>query len=290
MRILIATTLALTVGINATNGAFVTPQIGGGQVGLGGSIDMIHISVKLSSNTVVVTPESGTSLLRPLEEPDEFDSEQSWGVLGTKAYNFQYGWLADNSGGDFPPIGAWFWIEQISATPGLEVYQRPPASPSYDPIFGTAGASTRWYWSGVMSHNVYAVQDPSLSLYEADYRVYIGNEVTGEPLPGYTAADVTLRFNATPILTADFDGDDDVDDQDRLQWEGDFMLNADSDSDSDGDSDGIDFLAWQREFGSDISPATAVAVVPEPSSISLVIVSALTFLYSHRRQGGLRKA
>lgn len=48
---------------------------------------------------------------------------------------------------------------------------------------------------------------------------------------------------------ADFDKSGGVDTADLARWEGDFGLNADSDADNDLDSDGIDFLAWQRQFG-----------------------------------------
>ena len=273
----------LLTTISSVQAGFVSPQIGGGQVGEG-LAPMKHISVGLYGNTVQVSADSGVPELRALEAPDEFDPSEPWGVLGTKAYNFQYGWLADN-GGDFPPIGAWFWIEQLSATSGLEVYQRPPAEPSYEPIFGSEGSSTRWYWSGLMSHNVYAVHNPSLSVYEADYRVYIGDETTGDPWPGFTAAEITLQFAATPVMLADFDGDDDVDDQDYQRWEGDFALNGDSDADSDGDSDGLDFLAWQREMGSSSAAAVAAIVVPEPDAVVLVFSLALVMLPSRRFVG-----
>jgi hypothetical protein len=101
-------------------------------------------------------------------------------------------------------------------------------------------------------------------------------------LPGYTAADITFQFKATPPLTADFDGNDVVDDKDFALWEGDFMQNGDSDSDGDGDSDGIDFLAWQRGMGRDYSPAIAATVVPEPTSLALAIISALALFNHHR--------
>jgi len=268
-------TLVTTKTVSA---AFVTPSMGGSQA----VAPMKHVDISFSGGTISVQVDNSvtTPLLQPLEAPDEFDPGATWGVLGTKAYNFQYGW---NAGGFIiPPANGWIWIEQLSATPGLEVYQRPPASPAYDPVFGTAGSSLRWRWSGSMTHNVYAVQDPSLSFYEADYRIYIGDDFTGEPLLGYTPAEISFRFSASPLLHADFDGDDDVDGQDLLQWEGDFALNGNSDADGDGDSDGVDFLVWQREMGSDNSPAIVAAVVPEPGSGVIVIVSVLVIILCHR--------
>ena len=275
----------LLLQISAAEAGYVTPKIGGGQVGSGAEDPqlMIHIHVGYDSNSssVHVGIDPGMPTLRALEPPDEFDPAEPWGVLGTKAYNYQYGWLASSF--DFPPVGAWFWIEQLSATSGLETYQRPPASPSYAPIFGTEGTSTRWRWSGSMTHNAYAVQDPSLNLYEAEYRIYIGDDVTGEPLSGYTYAEITLQFNATPVLLADFDDDDDVDNADLLRWEGDFGSNSDSDADSDDDSDGFDFLIWQQETGSATTFPLATDRVPEPTSVVLMF-AAMSALIAVRRR------
>ena len=125
-----------------------------------------------------------------------------------------------------------------------------PSFVPYEPIFGTAGSSPIWKWSGYMIHNAYAVLNPTKSSYEATYRVYIGDEDTGVPTSGYGAAVITFVFDATPVYTADFNGDGSVDDQDLLQWQGDFGANGDSDADTDGDSDLADLLVWQREFRS----------------------------------------
>lgn len=290
MRILAIVLLALLTTGNAANGSFVSPKIGGGQVGSGSEDPqlMIHIHVGYdgSSSRVEVGADPGIAALVPLSEPDEFDPAKPWGVLGSKAYNFQYGWLASSL--DFPPNGAWLWIEQISATPGLEVYQRPPASPAYDPIFGTADSSTRWRWSGAMTHNVYAVQDPMLNLYEAEYRVYIGDDVTGEPWQGYTPAEITLQFDATPILEADFDDDRDVDGDDLLIWqqhygESENATKSLGDADVDNDVDGSDLLVWQRQYtGSAALAAASTSSVPEPGSIALAITTIAIFA-SRRR-------
>jgi hypothetical protein len=69
------------------------------------------------------------------------------------------------------------------------------------------------------------------------------------------------------LLQGDFDADGDVDDDDLLQWQGDYRVNGNSDADGDGDSDGRDFLIWQRNFGMSVPAAT---VVPEPSSFAMI--------------------
>jgi hypothetical protein len=81
----------------------------------------------------------------------------------------------------------------------------------------------------------------------------------------------TLFLNVVAAdLTADFDGDGDVDGDDLDQWQGDFAVNGMSDSDGDGDSDGADFLAWQRQFGASAFDS-AVGAVPEPNLHRLLL-------------------
>ena len=50
-----------------------------------------------------------------------------------------------------------------------------------------------------MQHNAYAVLHPTKSVYEADYRVYIGDVTDGAPLPGYGYDDVTWTWNAAVL-------------------------------------------------------------------------------------------
>ena len=144
------------------------------------SAPMKHADVSLDGNSLQVHIDDSvtTPVLRPLEEPFQFDPEQPWNVLAGKAYNFQYGW---NPGGFIQlPATAWIWIEQLDASPELEVYQRPPALPSYERVLATDGAI--WRWPGAMTHNVYAVERPQKNTFEATYRVYVGDEITGQEL------------------------------------------------------------------------------------------------------------
>ena len=74
---------------------------------------------------------------------------------------------------------------------------------TFDPILGTGNGSDRWKWSGVMTHNAYAVSEPELSEYTATYRVYLGDESTGSELvdaanvPLYGSDTVTLNFTTS---------------------------------------------------------------------------------------------
>ena len=270
--IAIALLAAAALVPGAASAAYVVPQLGGGDPG-GGSYPMKHADISFDgvNLSVAIDPEVAIPVLRPLTPPNEFNPAMPYAVLQDKAYNMQYGW--NPSGFWAPPSGTAVWVEYLSGSPELEVYfvDGWPSYTPYAPIFGTDGSPPIWKWEGYMIHNAYAVLNPTQSSYEATYRVYIGDEGEGTPVPGYGAAVTTFIFEATPVYAADFDGDGSVDDQDLLQWQGDFGANGDSDADTDGDSDLADLLVWQREFSGAGGPS--LAAVPEPSCIGLVALA-----------------
>jgi hypothetical protein len=76
-------------------------------------------------------------------------------------------------------------------------------------------------------------------------------------------------ISVVSALSADFDGDGDVDGTDLVQWKvGQLQQNDRGDTDADGDTDGSDFLVWQRQLGSD-PPPSGVAAAPEPGGLLL---------------------
>lgn len=104
-----------------------------------------------------------------------------------------------------------------------------------------------------MTHNAYAVLDPLLPEYSADYRVYLG-DAAGMPLDGYESAMVTLFFEAIPMestLAGDFDRDGEltVIDVDQL---GLAIATASSEPQFDVSADGVldtqDLTYWVKEL------------------------------------------
>lgn len=270
---------------------YVQPQLGGGQVSQAGA-PMKHADITLVGTTLNVHIDATVPvpLLRPLTAPNEFDPAMPWTVLQEKAHNFQYGW--NPSGFWAPPSGSAVWIEQLDLSPDLEVYYVAglPVSPPYDPIFGTEGSSTRWKWDGFMTHNAYAILNPSESTYHATYKVYLGDQDTGAETAGYTGAEVRFDFIANPVLTADFNDDHFVNNDDLAIWQQHFgtsssVTNDRGDANSDGDVDGSDLLDWQRQFTGEVLSITAnVGIIPEPSTISLAIAAVGMMALRCRRQ------
>ncbi|MGP1273262.1 MAG: PEP-CTERM sorting domain-containing protein [Phycisphaerales bacterium] len=119
-------------------------------------------------------------------------------VLDGTYYSSQYGFLANAT--ITLPTGSGIFIEMLGATPGLSVYEggrRNQASThTYAPIFGTDGSDSVWQWGGTMHHPWFAV--PELGLYEAEFRVYLGDALTAEPLVGFGSATETLSWIAVP--------------------------------------------------------------------------------------------
>ncbi len=93
-----------------------------------------------------------------------------------------------------------------------------------------------------------------------------------------------IQLDASPLISADFDEDDDVDGRDFLTWQRGFgggPLLSDGNANGDLDINADDLLIWEQMFGN--PPAlVAFTAVPEPSSMFLVC-SALAVLLGRWR-------
>jgi hypothetical protein len=185
--------LFISASVNADTVTIVTPKIGGGAVTITG-VGLIDVDVSFDgTNLAVDVPSDSTPLLRPLGAGYAFQSGTSWDLALTgKAYNYQYGWNADDSLSTLPS-GSAVWVQLLDETAGLQTYYRP----DYTAILPSGGDI--WEWNLGMQHNAYTVLAPTQSVYTADYKVYIGDATTGVPLSGYGSANATFTWNATPV-------------------------------------------------------------------------------------------
>jgi T5SS/PEP-CTERM-associated repeat protein len=105
----------------------------------------------------------------------------------------------------------------------------------------------------------------------------------------YAPNTLTLSVVSGPGgITADFDGDGDVDGADLVKWEAGFgdstgAVKGDGDANGDGDVDGRDFLSWQKEFGSGPPATPSASAVPEPST-ALLLAATVAFLLGPARR------
>ncbi len=157
---------------------------------------MKHIAISLDGSDVVAHPDLDASPLQLINFGETHFAPAD--VLDGKAYNNQYGWIFE--GFTTPNAGEAIWVEVESQTAGLETYEggMRPMKPNhtYDALFGTDASSTAWRFDRVMTHNWYAVTSPGE--YEATYKVYVGDEITGVENLAYTPANVTLSWTNVP--------------------------------------------------------------------------------------------
>ncbi len=93
---------------------------------------------------------------------------------------------------------------------------------------------------------------------------------------------------ALPTLSADFDGDGNVDGDDLTIWKTNFgqaTTQPFGDANGDGVTDGGDFFLWQQQLGMSVSGS--LTSVPEPASWCLLLM-ALTGYYHLRKTGSFR--
>jgi hypothetical protein len=116
-----------------------------------------------------------------------------------------------------------------------------------------------------------------------------------EDLPGAASlGDLTLNLVgsvvAAPTVSADFDGDGDVDGADFFAWQRGVGITegatrAQGDANGDGAVDASDLAEWSSSFGK--SPQLVVAI-PEPTTIALVGLAVLPI--AHRRYSASRRS
>lgn len=123
-----------------------------------------------------------------------------------------------------------------------------------------------------------------LPAYSGDFRVRFTNAIHSS----FQELRVdTMLVSEAQNIPGDFDGDDDVDADDLADWQASYGVNGAADADDDGDSDGRDFLIWQRNYtgpgpllASPFPPAPSAILIPEPTSLMVVIFGIITGLTS----------
>jgi hypothetical protein len=105
--------------------------------------------------------------------------------------------------------------------------------------------------------------------------VNLNNQDVNDPVIDLEVDFDDVRLDATPLATADFDGDGDVDGNDLATWQTAYGVDGDGDATGDGETNGADFLVWQRQFTGEEELATTSVAVPEPGIVSLMVVFAL---------------
>jgi hypothetical protein len=158
-------------------------------------------SVTVGLDDIIVTAQL-TPLL--VSHPgDSFDPADPWfdsldpsqqGLAFSRRYGFVMHAMTD-----FLPFDRELWIRKISSTPGLSLYDYNDfVSPkSWNPVFGTDGASNACYWSGLMWH-VGVAAPPGTNPYSAVFEIFVRDLSSGQEVPGSSSGPFVLDWTNVP--------------------------------------------------------------------------------------------
>lgn len=104
--------------------------------------------------------------------------------------------------------------------------------------------------------------------------VNLNNQDINDPVIDLEVDFDNIRLDASPLATADFDADGDVDGADLATWQDAYGINANGDATGDGETNGIDFLTWQRQFTGELELIAASVALPEPG-IGILLLAGL---------------
>lgn len=114
---------------------------------------------------------------------------------------------------------------------------------------------------------------PSSTLWPAWVATLGDRDFVGTELPQGDG----FEIGAVEAVPGDFNGDGDVNAFDLPVWSAAYGVIDHADADNDGDTDGRDFLLWQQRYQLGLAIAVPM-IVPEPTALSLVMISLSTML------------
>ena len=110
---------------------------------------------------------------------------------------------------------------------------------------------------------------------------------TGETMEGI------VNFGTLPVAApsgGDYDDDGDVDGRDLLAWQRTLGSSVTPGTGADGSNNGVvdqaDLTLWRSNFGSSGLGEAAVASVPEPASVVLVLAASIGAMFGRQRRRG----
>jgi hypothetical protein len=105
--------------------------------------------------------------------------------------------------------------------------------------------------------------------------VNLNNQDINDPIIDLEVDFDDVRLDASPLATADFDADGDVDGNDLATWQTAYGVTSAGDATGDGETNGADFLAWQRQFTGEAELMAVSVAVPEPGVTIMLLIGLL---------------
>jgi hypothetical protein len=114
--------------------------------------------------------------------------------------------------------------------------------------------------------------------------VNLNNQDINDPIIDLEVDFDDIRLDASPLASADFDGDGDVDGNDLATWQTAYGVTSGGDASGDGQTNGADFLAWQRQFTGETELVAVSIAVPEPDATIMLFIGLLLITTFIREQ------
>ena len=169
-----------------------------------GSMVMPELSYYAADGALYVTMDPTIPQLTPLlvsNPGDSFDPADPWfdaldpsrqGLAFSRRYGFVMGTATDQL-----PAGTGIWIRKLSGSAQLGFYRAHAMSlpHRWEPIFGTAGTTNVFAWSGTMFHPC-VTAPPGTDTYEATFEAFLVNTNTGVEVPNSSTGPFTLNWTS----------------------------------------------------------------------------------------------
>ncbi len=171
-----------------------------------GSMVMPELSYYAADGALYVNMDPAIPQLTPLlasNPGDSFDPADPWfdaldpsgqGLAFSRRYGFVMGTATDQL-----PAGTGIWIRKLSGSAQLGFYRAHAMSlpHRWEPIFGTAGTTNEFAWSGTMFHPC-VTAPPGTDTYEATFEAFLVNTETGVEVPNSSTGPFTLNWTSLP--------------------------------------------------------------------------------------------
>lgn len=116
--------------------------------------------------------------------------------------------------------------------------------------------------------------------------IVLGQFAIGDEIYQIKQVAITALVSATGVPMGDYDRDGDVDPADYAVWRSNFGSTVELNADGNKNSvvDAADYVVWRNNLGVDTTPSAGQTMnVPEPSTISAIILALLSLLCGIRR-------
>ncbi len=171
-----------------------------------GSMVMPALSYSAAEGVLSVTVDPTIPQLTPLlvsNPQDRFDPAEPWyDALDPSrqglAFSRRYGFVMSTDT-DPLPAATGIWIRKLSGSAQLGFYRAHAMSlpHRWEPIFGTAGTTNVFSWSGTMFHPC-VTAPPGTNAYSATFEAFLVNTNTGLALPGSSTGPFALNWTSVP--------------------------------------------------------------------------------------------